>query len=130
MKPCLRFFAAILLALTASAIVAQQGQSPLPELPPDIPKDAIIWMFLTDKTPAGQDAVWTTPDGEIHEFFQFNDRGRGPKTYSSYRLDSHGIVTSEETHGNDYMKNTVNETFTLERRSRDLEEPGGGRSRE
>ena len=72
-----------------------------------------MWMFLTDKTPSGQDAVWTTPDGGIHEFFQFNDRGRGPKTYSSYRLDGHGIVISEETHGNDYMKNTVNEIFTL-----------------
>ena len=30
----------------------------------------------------------------MHEFFQFNDRGRGPKTYSTYRVDSHGIVTS------------------------------------
>ncbi len=85
----------------------------MPELPPGIPKDATIWMFLTNKMPSGQDAVWTTPDGEIHEFFQFNDRGRGPKTYSTYRLDGHGIVTWEETHGNDYMKNAVNETFTL-----------------
>lgn len=112
MKPFLRFFAFAL--LTASSVVfAQQGQSPLPELPADIPKDATIWMLLTDQTPSGQDAVWTTPDGEIHEFFQFNDRGRGPKTYSNYRLDSHCIVTSEETHGNDYMKNAVNETFAL-----------------
>lgn len=85
----------------------------MPALPADIPKDAIVWMFLTDKTPSGQDAVWTTPDGEIHEFFQFNDRGRGPKTYSNYRLDGRGMVISEETLGNDYMKNAVNETFTL-----------------
>lgn len=109
----LAFFAFALLALSASFSLAQQGQSPLPELPADIPKDATVWIFLTDKTPSGQDAVWTTPDGEIHEFFQFNDRGRGPKTYSSYRLDNRGIAISEETHGNDYMKNAVNETFTL-----------------
>ena len=51
----------------------------MPALPADIPKDATIWMLLTDKTPAGQDAVWTTPDGVVHEFFQFNDRGRGPE---------------------------------------------------
>lgn len=113
MKPLLRFCAVALFSVLASTAFAQTGQSPLPELPPDVPKDATIWMFLTDKTPSGQDAVWTTPDGEIHEFFQFNDRGRGPKTYSNYRLDNHGIVTSEETHGNDYMKNPVSETFTL-----------------
>ncbi len=70
-------------------------------------------MLLTDKNPAGQDAVWTTPDGVVHEFFQFNDRGRGPKTYSTYRLDSHGVVTFEETTGVDYMKNQVSENFSL-----------------
>ncbi len=113
MKFFRRSFPFLLLAFFASIAFAQQGQSPLPELPPDIPKDATVWMLLSDKTPAGQDAVWTTPDGEVHEFFQFNDRGRGPKTYSNYRFDSRGIVTSEETHGNDYMKNPVSETFTL-----------------
>ena len=100
-------------AVLAVVTTAQQGQSPLPALPADIPKDAAIWMLLSDKVPAGQDALWTAPDGAVHEFFQFNDRGRGPKTYSTYRYDSRGIVTSEETHGNDYMKNAVNETFTL-----------------
>ena len=85
----------------------------MPALPPDIPKNATIWLQVTDKTPSGQDAVWTTPDGIIHEFYQFNDRGRGPKTYSTYCIDSHGMVTSEETKGVDYMKNPVNETFTM-----------------
>ena len=107
------FFAYALLAAYGSLGFAQQGQSPLPALPADIPKDATVWMFVTDKTPSGQDAVWTTPDGVIHEFFQFNDRGRGPKTYSDYRLDGQGIVTWEETRGVDYMKNPVSETFSL-----------------
>lgn len=85
----------------------------MPALPPDIPKNARMWLQLTDKTPSGQDAVWTTPDGTVYEFYQFNDRGRGPKTYSTYRLDSRGIVTFEETKGVDYMKNPVNETFMM-----------------
>jgi imidazolonepropionase-like amidohydrolase len=84
----------------------------MPALPPDIPKNATIWLQVTDKTPSGQDAVWTTPDGTVNEFYQFNDRGRGPRTYSTYRLDSRGIVTFEETKGVDYMKNPVNETFS------------------
>ena len=85
----------------------------MPALPPDIPKNATIWLQVTDKTPSGQDAVWTTPDGTVNEFYQFNDRGRGPRTYSTYRLDSRGIVTFEETKGVDYMKNPVNETFSM-----------------
>jgi len=101
----------LFVAFALNVAVAQQSSTPV--LPSDIPKDATIWVFLTDKTPAGQDAVWTTPDGSIHEFFQFNDRGRGPKTYSTYRIDGHGIVTSVETHGVDYMKNDVNESFSL-----------------
>ena len=105
-------FLLVFLAIFTSALPAQQGQSPMPALPPDVPKNATIWLQLTDKTPSGQDAVWTTPDGTIYEFFQFNDRGRGPKTYSTYRLDSRGIVTFEETKGVDYMKNPVNESFS------------------
>ena len=113
MKLFTRALLPVFLAIITATASAQQGQSPLPPLPADIPKEATILMLLTDKNPAGQDAVWTTPDGVVHEFFQFNDRGRGPKTYSTYRLDSHGVVTFEETTGVDYMKNPVSENFSL-----------------
>ena len=96
-----------------SVAFPQSQQSPLPDLPPDIPKDAVIRMVLTDKTPSGQDAVWTSSDGAIHEFYQFNDRGRGPKIYTTYLLDAHGLITSEESKGVDYMKSPIEERFTL-----------------
>ncbi len=114
MKLFPRLLLLIFSAFVTSLVFAQQGQSPMPALPSDVPKDATIWMLLSDKTPSGQDAVWITADGVVHEFFQFNDRGRGPKTYSTYRLDSHGVVTSEETKGVDYMKSPVAETFSTE----------------
>jgi imidazolonepropionase-like amidohydrolase len=113
MKLFQRILPLLLSVLFTTSLIAQQGQSPLPALPPDIPKEATVWLLLIDKTPGGQDAMWTAPDGMVHEFFQFNDRGRGPKTYSTYRLDDRGIVTLEETHGVDYMKNPVNETFSV-----------------
>jgi imidazolonepropionase-like amidohydrolase len=100
------------LPLLASCAFSQQ-QSPLPELPADIPGHALIRMVLSDKTPSGQDAVWTTPDGVIHEFFQFNDRGRGPKTSSSYRIDGNGLITWEQTQGVDYMKSQIDEHFSI-----------------
>src|SRR5215472_6220427 len=107
------------LKITGIALLALAGslaaqQSPLPPLPPDIPKDAVIRMFLTDKVPSGQDAVWSTPDGVLHEFFQFNDRGRGPKIYTAYRIDSNGLIASEETTGVDYMKSPVEERFSID----------------
>ena len=96
-----------------ATFLAQQQQSPLPELPADIPKDANVRMVLTDKSPSGQDAVWKSPDGTIHEFFQFNDRGRGPKIYTTYRVDSRGLIVFEESKGVDYMKTPVEERFSL-----------------
>jgi imidazolonepropionase-like amidohydrolase len=96
-----------------SCLTAQQQQSPLPDLPPDIPKDAVMRMVLIDKTPSGQDAIWRSDDGAIHEFCQYNDRGRGPKIYTTYRLDAHGLIASEKSMGVDYMKNAVEEHFSL-----------------
>lgn len=102
-----------LLLILVNTLSAQQGQSPLPEVPADIPKDAVVRMVLADKTPTGQDIVWKTPDGVIHEFFQFNDRGRGPKIYTTYHVDPSGLVVAEQSKGVDYMKNAVTEQFTL-----------------
>jgi imidazolonepropionase-like amidohydrolase len=113
MKPSLRAFSLLFLAFSASLTFAQQGESPLPALPADIPKDATVMMLLLDKKPTGQDAVWKASDGAVHEFFQFNDRGRGPKTYSTYTVDKRGIVTAEETSGIDYMKNPINEKLSF-----------------
>ena len=109
-----RFLVWILAAFSFSGgAFAQQQQSPLPELPPDVPKDAVVRMVLADKTPTGQDAVWKSPDGTIHELFQFNDRGRGPKIYSTYHLDVKGLILSEESQGVDYMKSSVSEKFAV-----------------
>ena len=53
MKPYSRALPLILFLSLTTAVLAQQGESPLPALPSDIPKDATIWMLLTDKTPSG-----------------------------------------------------------------------------
>ena len=108
-----RLSTVIVLLTFASLAHPQQQESPTPALPSDVPKEAHIRTVLSDKTPSGQDAVWTTPDGAVHEFFQFNDRGRGPKIYTTYKLDAKGIVVTEDSKGVDYMKNPVEEHFEL-----------------
>jgi imidazolonepropionase-like amidohydrolase len=100
----------------ATLSIAKQGPAPtsnVPALPADIPADSKRWSVLSMGILAGQQATWTTPDGKLHAFFQFNDRGRGPKTTTIFGVDGNGIPTSEMTEGNDYLKADVHEEFSL-----------------
>jgi hypothetical protein len=56
--------------------------------------------------------MWKTPDGKLHIFFQFNDRGRGPKTTTVVTSAKNGIADGEVTDGNDYLKADVHEEFS------------------
>ncbi len=111
MRRSLAIFA--LFATFTIAGLAQTKSVAAPELPADVPKNGDMRVFLSDGSPAGQDVVWTDAGGTVHEFWQFNDRGRGPKTYSTYKLDANNLIVEEHTTGVDYMKKSVEETFSL-----------------
>ncbi len=102
----------VLWSQTAGTASSQPAASAVPALPADIPANAERYSLLMMGNLAGQQAVWTASDGTLHMFFQFNDRGRGPKTTSIIKLDSNGIPISETIKGNDYLKSPVDETFT------------------
>ena len=95
-----------------SLLLAAQAAN-VPELPKDIPPGAARASVLVMGLLAGQQAVWTGPDGKIRAFYQFNDRGRGPRTYSTRTLQD-GIPVAEEVSGNDYMKAPITETFSVQ----------------
>jgi imidazolonepropionase-like amidohydrolase len=101
-------------ALLAAGCLAQAPQlkpgdaSPLPA---EIPSTAVLYSVLLVGAPAGQQAVWSTPDGLLHIFFQYNDRGRGPATTSVLRLDASGVPLSEAVTGNSYYKIPVHESY-------------------
>jgi imidazolonepropionase-like amidohydrolase len=88
--------------------------SAVPFLPADIPSTADRYSFLLMGNLAGQEAAWTASDGTLHVFFQFNDRGRGPKTTSVLKLDTNGVPVSEVITGNDYLKSPVSEYYSLD----------------
>ena len=108
--------ASLLLPLLFSFSTALSAQTPsaAPALPADIPATADHYSMLLMGTLAGQQAVWTASDGTLHIFFQFNDRGRGPKTTSVLKLGANGIPVSETVTGNDYLKSPVDENYSLE----------------
>ena len=106
----------IFITTLATLAVAQQtthSGSNVPALPADIPSDSKRWSVLSMGILAGQQATWTTPDGKLHAFFQFNDRGRGPKTTTVLTVGANDIPSSEITDGNDYLKADVHEEFSV-----------------
>lgn len=106
----------VLICLMARApLFAQQAKegSAVPALPADIPSNAERFSVMVMGNLAGQQAVWTAPDGAVHMFYQFNDRGRGPKTTSILTLDARGIPVAETVNGNDYLKSPVGEDYSL-----------------
>jgi imidazolonepropionase-like amidohydrolase len=108
------FIVVILPIILAAALWSQTQPSAVPALPADIPQTADRYSVLLMGNLAGQQAVWTAADGTLHIFFQFNDRGRGPKTTSILKLGPDGIPVSETVTGNDYLKSPVSENYSLE----------------
>jgi imidazolonepropionase-like amidohydrolase len=104
----------ILPIIFATALWSQTQPSAVPALPADVPATADRYSVLLMGNLAGQQAVWTASDGALHMFFQFNDRGRGPKTTTILKLGSDGIPVSETVAGNDYLKSPVDENYSLE----------------
>ena len=63
--------------------------------------------------PTGTQIVTTRGD-EVIVDFEYNDRGRGPKTHTVMRLDENDLPVSIVTTGNDYYKVDIEERLTTE----------------
>jgi hypothetical protein len=62
---------------------------------------------------AGFETSHRNPDGSLELYYEFNDRGRGPKITERVVLDKDGLPTRVQSSGNDYMKDPVQEQFSL-----------------
>jgi imidazolonepropionase-like amidohydrolase len=112
------FVAVVALLVCLQVVGALWAQAPkeasaVPALPADVPSNAERYSVSMMGNLAGQQAVWTAADGTVHMFYQFNDRGRGPKTTSILTLDAKGIPVAETVNGNDYLKSPVSEDYSL-----------------
>ncbi len=96
---------ALVSLLVPSGISARPFQEPA----------AVRYLVITAGRTAGEQVVRELPGGRIEATFEFNDRGRGPKTVSRIEVGDGGVPTRIEVTGNDYYKNAVNETFVVEK---------------
>lgn len=71
------------------------------------------YTVLMSTNPAGTQVV-TTRGKEVTVDYEYNDRGRGPKTHSVIVLDERGVPLSVTTTGNEYMKQQIEERLSTE----------------
>jgi len=77
------------LVLLAGVVLAQTHDA-APPLPASVPQDAELYEIRMMGNLAGHVAAWREPDGKLHTFFEYNDRGRGPRLEERLRLDASG----------------------------------------
>jgi imidazolonepropionase-like amidohydrolase len=99
----------IALSVFTSAAVVHSA----PAQSPAAVTDTLRSTFLSASRPSGVMKVWTS-GGERHVFFEFNDRGRGPRTTTRMVLDGKGVPTRVTILGHDYLKSPIDERFTVE----------------
>ncbi|HEV8580164.1 MAG TPA: amidohydrolase family protein [Thermoanaerobaculia bacterium] len=97
-----KFSALFFLALASLSLIAT-APSPAPQ--------EVRYGFLFSGNRAGEAVSRVEANGERVYTFEFNDRGRGPKTSTRVRLDDKGLPTFVEITGNDYWKVPVEERF-------------------
>jgi len=71
------------------------------------------YTILMAGSKAGFETSTHNPDGSMQLYYEFNDRGRGPRITEHIVLDKNGIPTQIENTGVDYYKATVEEHFSF-----------------
>jgi hypothetical protein len=80
---------------------------------------------------AGFETSSRNPDGSLEFYYEYNDRGRGPKITEHIVLDGQGIPAHLENTGIDYEKAPVDEQFSSTNGTvawKNRAEQGGSRS--
>lgn len=76
--------------------------------------DTTRYVVLFAGNPAGTHLIWSNAANDYGFFYEFNDRGRGPRLTAKAILNSDNHLVSYEVKGYDYFKATVNERFEVE----------------
>ena len=76
-------------------------------------QDTIQYTILASGKPSGKQWAYQTAPNSFSLFYEFNDRGRGPKQNLVLKTDADGIPIYRLVTGVDYYKATINETFEI-----------------
>lgn len=101
-----------LLAFTACTHVAQQTKPATAQVPPTTVAPSRTYTMVLVGNIAGKEIVTASGDDRQIDF-EYNDRGRGPKTQTITALNAAGIPVALHTTGVDYFKSPVDETLSV-----------------
>src|SRR5258706_3856821 len=76
-------------------------------------QDTIQFSIVSSGKVVGQQWVYSDAPNSYHLFYQYNDRGRGPKQNVILKTDANGLLVFRELTGVDYFKAPVKETFEI-----------------
>lgn len=105
---------ASVLALLLALVFAARSLRPASSPPDGAVESARYTVLMMDRA-VGVQTSSLMPGGERRYFFQYNDRGRGPRISSRIVLGPSGVPAIIENLGYDYFKNRVVERFAVER---------------
>ena len=74
--------------------------------------DTTRYTILTTEKISGKQLIWSDGPGKVSYFYEYNDRGRGPKLKIDLVLEN-GEVISRKATGVDYYKGSVSENFEI-----------------
>ncbi len=77
------------------------------------PTDTTRYAVTIQASPAGRQTVIRESATAIRVAFEFNDRGRGPKTETVIQVDRRGIPRTITVTGHDYLKQSVDERLSF-----------------
>ncbi|MFK7957810.1 MAG: amidohydrolase family protein [Lysobacterales bacterium] len=72
------------------------------------------YTWLTVGEASGAQTTTISDAGEVAVAFHFSDRGRGPETKTTVRLNANGVPTAVSISGKNYLKGAVDERFTVD----------------
>jgi len=76
-------------------------------------QDTIQFSVVSSGKITGRQWVYSNAPGSYQLFYEFNDRGRGPKQNVVLKTDAAGLPIYRELTGVDYFKASVKETFEI-----------------
>jgi hypothetical protein len=76
-------------------------------------QDTLQFSFVSSGKITGRQWVYSDAPGSYQLFYEFNDRGRGPKQNVVLKTDANGLPVYRELTGVDYFKAPVKETFEI-----------------
>ncbi len=76
-------------------------------------QDTIQFSIMSSGKQVGKNWIYSKSANEYSLFFEYNDRGRGPKQNITIKTDLSGLIVYRELNGIDYFKAPVKETFEI-----------------